>query len=71
MAKKQLTFGEILRREREALGLSLRAVERLTGVDYASVARYERDEVRPLFGAVVKLGRLYKLNLEELGRTVK
>lgn len=61
------TLAEVLTDARDAKGLSLRDVERATGVHNAHVSQIEKGRIeRPEIGLLYELAKLYELELVEL-----
>lgn len=71
--KTQMTnaFGKLLAHSRKRKHLSLREVERITGIHYAGISRAEKGKQRPLFHHAVALCDLYKLPIAKLARTIR
>ncbi len=61
-----MTIGEKIRERREVLGLSLMEVERSSGVQRASICRYERGTSTPVFGAAQRLAKALGFSLDGL-----
>lgn len=55
-----------LRRIREQKSLSLRELERLSGVDYSSISKIETGESSPKLETMVRLARALEVDLSEL-----
>ena len=61
-----MSFGERLRTERKARGLSLRALARLSGIDYSNISRLERLRSSPLASTAEALANALGVPLAEL-----
>ena len=61
-----MKVGEMLRKGREAKGLTLRDLQALTGIPYATISRLENDQIRPAFRHVVTIARALGLKLDRL-----
>ena len=61
-----ISFADLLRNHREALGLPLRAVAQTMGVDTSLVSKWERGERKPLRADVDKLARVLKADRKQL-----
>ncbi|MBX5476484.1 MAG: helix-turn-helix transcriptional regulator [Clostridia bacterium] len=59
-------LGQRLRLLREHRNLSLYDVERLTGLHYSTVGKYERGVRRPSIETLRELARVYEVSLREL-----
>lgn len=64
MAKE--TLGMTLARARRAKGITQAVAGTLLGVSSDTVARWERDEVRPRFDRLVTIGKAYGFPMSEL-----
>lgn len=63
-----MTLALTLKRHRRRLGLTVPEVARLTGVAKSQIFRIESGETKnPVFSTVVKLCKVYKLDLGDLG----
>lgn len=63
-----MTWWERLRFARKVKGFTLREVERLTGISNPYLCQIEAGSVdEPSFFKIVKLMKLYNLNVEDLG----
>lgn len=58
--------GEIIRREREALGVSLRELARLAGVNHGDLSRVERGETAPSARLAAQVCRVLGLRLADV-----
>lgn len=67
VAKEKSTsvFGQRLREIREAKGLSLRALEGLTGIAHQTIRKYESGESIPNWKTVEKLADALAVSTEE------
>jgi HTH-type transcriptional regulator, competence development regulator len=62
-----LSIGGKLRFARENRGMSVRDVQKKTGINSSQLSRYETGELKkPPFDAVMKLCELYEIKPEEL-----
>lgn len=64
--ERVLTTGEVIRRRREALGLSQRMLAALAGVSTRQVRRYEADEVDMRLDTAVAVAQALGISLSEL-----
>lgn len=64
-------FGNFLKKARIQKHLSLREVERMTGISYAGIARCEKGKQRPLFHHAVALCDLYGISINKLAETIR
>jgi XRE family transcriptional regulator, regulator of sulfur utilization len=55
-----------LRLIRQQKALSLRALERLSGVDYSSISKIETGESIPRLETIIKLARALQVDLNDL-----
>ena len=55
-----------LREIREQKALSLRELERLSGVDYSSISKIETGDSSPKLETILKLAKALKVDLIEL-----
>lgn len=60
------TFGSRLRRAREMAGLGHRELARLIDVESSNIGRWESNEVRPRFDAILKLCKVLGVSPNEL-----
>lgn len=60
------SLGEIIREQREKKGLYLRHVGSALDVDQALISKFERGERTPTKEQVVKLAKLYEMDVNEL-----
>lgn len=60
------SLGEIIREKREEKGLLLRHVGSILDVDQALISKFERGERTPTKDQVVKLAKLYHMDVNEL-----
>lgn len=64
-------FGEYLKKARQAKGLSLRAVEEVTGVSNAYLSQLEQGKIRQPSPVILhKLSQLYELSYADIMRSV-
>jgi ribosome-binding protein aMBF1 (putative translation factor) len=64
-----MTLGKILRQKREERGLSLRDLEKITGVYHSTIGKIERGAVRaPAFEDVVRIAKALGLKLASLAK---
>lgn len=59
-------FGEALKENRIIRGLTLKDIERDTGINNGNLSRWERGEVLPSIDFCVKLADYYGITLDEL-----
>lgn len=59
-----MTFGELLRAEREGRGLTRKALAASSGVPFGTIHGYEIGRRAPSFGNVVKLAAALGLKLD-------
>jgi transcriptional regulator with XRE-family HTH domain len=64
------TLPEILKAARRAKGLTIRAVQAITGISNVSVNKYENDKAKPSFPATVLLCDAYGIAITALARAV-
>ncbi len=64
-------LGEYLALCREIRGLTLRDVEKSTGISNASLSQLETGKHEPSFSRVVKLADLYGVRLERLAKEAR
>lgn len=64
-------LGDYLALCREIKGLSLRDVEKATGISNASLSQLETGKHEPTFSKVVKLADLYGVRLERLAKEAR
>ncbi len=55
-----------LRQIRQARNLSLRDLERLSGVDYSSISKIETGDVEPRLNTIIKIAKALNISLDEL-----
>ena len=67
-SRKHNLFGERLKKAREALGLSLRAVANMVGLSHTSISRYEKGKRFPSSKNLIKLCDKLLLPMEYLFR---
>lgn len=60
------TIGQILRNQRQALGLLLRQVSAYVDIDQAILSKIERNERKPTKEMLDKLAEILKLDKDEL-----
>jgi transcriptional regulator with XRE-family HTH domain len=66
-----MKFSELLSLTRELKGLSLRQVEKSTGISNAFISQVETGKSEISFRNAVKLCDLYNLSLDRLAATVR
>ena len=59
-------YGEYLKENRLARGLTLKDVEKATGINNGNLSRWERGEVIPSIDFCVRLANFYELSVNEL-----
>ena len=59
-------FGEILKEHRIARGLTLKDVEKGTGINNGNLSRWERGEVIPSIDFCVRIADFYEITIDEL-----
>lgn len=59
-------FGEILKEHRIARGLTLKDVEKGTGINNGNLSRWERGEVIPNIDFCVRIADFYEITIDEL-----
>ena len=59
-------YGTTMKELRLERGLSLRQVEKATGISNQNLSRWERNEVMPGVDACVLLAKFYCVSIEEL-----
>jgi transcriptional regulator with XRE-family HTH domain len=64
--RKMKNFGEALKENRIIRGLTLKDIERDTGINNGNLSRWERGEVLPSIDFCVKLADYYGITLDEL-----
>ena len=65
--EKRITLGGALKKMREDIGLSLRAVEESTGISNAYLSQLENDKAKnPSANFLNKLAELYRMDLKNL-----
>jgi HTH-type transcriptional regulator, competence development regulator len=65
------SLGEYLALCREIKGMTLRDVEKHTGISNASLSQFEIGKHEPSFSRVVKLADLYGVRLERLAKEAR
>ena len=69
---KMINYGENLKEHRLARGITLKEIEKVTGINNGNISRWERNEVLPNIDFCVKLADFYGITLDELiGRNFK
>jgi len=67
MTLQQLSFGEIIKREREKIGLSLRELAEMSNIEASYISRLEKgNRENPGFPTVCALAKALNLNGEEV-----
>ena len=67
-----INYGENLKEHRLARGITLKEIEKVTGINNGNISRWERNEVLPNIDFCVKLADFYGITLDELiGRNFK
>lgn len=59
-------YGDILKGHRLARGLTLKDIEKATGINNGNLSRWERGEVLPNIDFCVQLANFYGLSVDEL-----
>lgn len=59
-------YGDILKEHRMARGLTLKAIEKATGINNGNLSRWERGEVIPSIAFCEILADFYGITLDEL-----
>ncbi len=59
-------YGETLKENRLARGITLKDVEKATGINNGNLSRWERGEVLPNIDFCVQLADFYGITLDEL-----
>lgn len=60
------TFGEIIKEQREELGLFLREVSALTEIDQSIISKFEKGERKPSREQVLKFAQIYNIPQNKL-----
>lgn len=61
-----LKFGEALKQQREACGLSQNQLAKATGISQQNISRWEKEEKTPSIIFCAKLADFYGITLDEL-----
>lgn len=70
--KIRKNFGEALKRARSECKLSLRDVERATGISNAHISQIENGKIKnPSFFIFVKLVKIYELDFNQFFKDIK
>lgn len=64
-------IGQLLKKSRQKNKMSTRQVEGHLKIGGGLVSKYENDKVMPSFDTVIKMARLYGLEIIKLARCVK
>lgn len=65
-ASKMRNFGEILKEHRLVRGMTLKEIEKATGINNGNLSRWERGEVLPNIDFCVQLANFYGITIDEL-----
>lgn len=66
-----INYGEALRIQREAAGISQNELSRKIGTSHQNISRWERGEVLPNLDYCIKLADFYGISLDDLiGRKI-
>lgn len=60
------SFGDYMRRQREAAGFSLRGMEKESGVGFTTIHRIEKDQIAPILKTVFPLAAALRVSVVEI-----
>jgi transcriptional regulator with XRE-family HTH domain len=63
-----MRFGEAIRKERQARGLSLRDLQEATGLTYSVISKIERGRTEPSFRSVSRIAKALRMSLDSLAK---
>lgn len=67
-----MTLSDAIAKARTKAGVSLRSLEKVSGVDFRSLHHIETGYSKePSFSAVVKISRALKISLSKLAETIR
>ena len=61
-----MNYGEAIKENRLIRGITLKELEKATGINNGNISRWERNEVIPSIDACTKLADFYEISIDEL-----